>query len=55
MEKVVNSLIGLSVITTILTLASRLTMRSMFGVESRAMGAFTAILLLFAIALSVKK
>lgn len=55
MKNLVNLLLVLSVIVMIVAIISRLTLQPVFGIESRAMAGFTAILLLFAIALSVKK
>jgi hypothetical protein len=55
MKNLVNTLIGLAVISIVVALISRLTLRPIMDIESRAMAGFAAVLLLFAIALSVKK
>jgi hypothetical protein len=55
MKNLVNLLLGLSVVSMLIALISRLTLKPILGIESRAMVGFVAILLLFVIALSVKK
>jgi hypothetical protein len=55
MKNLVNLLIGLSVVSLILAIIARLSLRPILGVQSPGIAAFTVILLLLAIALSVKK
>lgn len=56
MKNLVNSLIGLSVIALIIAIISKVTMKAMIlGVPGRGMLGFAGVLLLLAIALSVKK
>lgn len=55
MKNLVNVLIGLAAIVIIISMISRITVSPILGIESRAMGDLAGILLLLAIALSVKK
>ncbi len=55
MKNLVNALIGIAGLSIIVGIISRLAIKPMMGIESRAMMGFAAVLLLLAIALSVKK
>jgi hypothetical protein len=55
MKNLVNLLIGLSAVSTVFALISKLTQQPILGVGAKSGSVLSAILLLFAIALSVKK
>ncbi|MBU1125003.1 MAG: hypothetical protein KKC84_03180 [Candidatus Omnitrophica bacterium] len=55
MKNLPNTLIGVATLSLIVGLISRLTVKPIMGLESRAMVGFAAVLLLLSIALSVKK
>ncbi len=55
MKNLVNLLIGVSVLTLIVAVISRLALKPILGIQAQAMADVTVILLLLAIALSVKK
>ena len=51
MKSIINVLIIVAAIVTLVAIISRLTITPVSGIESRAMGGFAGLLLLFAIAL----
>jgi len=55
MKNLINGLIVVAVICTIIAVISRFTFSPVLRIESRAIAGFAGVLLLLAIALSVKK
>jgi hypothetical protein len=55
MKNLPGLLIVISALIMVVALVSRITLNPIMGIESRAMTGLAAIMLLFAIALSVKK
>ena len=55
MKKLVNVLIGVAAVSVVIGVISRLSLKPVSGIQARAMVDFAMVLLLFAIAISVKK